>query len=84
MLCGIVVKNAIALIEQIDIQREQGKPLIDSVITVSRLRLRPILITVLTTVEGMNAATHQRNRPIDHDRQDFRFYYRFIVSVPGF
>lgn len=53
MLAGIVVNNAIMLIEQIEIQREQGNPLRQAIIEGAMLRLRPILMTVLTTVVGM-------------------------------
>ena len=53
MLSGIVVNNAIVLVEQIEIQREKGHALIDSITTAAKLRLRPILMTTLTTVFGM-------------------------------
>ncbi len=53
MLAGIVVNNAIMLVEQIEIQREQEKRLKQAIIEGARLRLRPILMTVLTTVVGM-------------------------------
>ncbi len=53
MLAGIVVNNAIVLVEQIEIEREQGRDLIDAIIQASRFRLRPILMTTLTTVIGM-------------------------------
>ena len=53
MLAGIVVNNAIVLVEQIEIQREQGQPVTDAILEAARLRLRPILMTVLTTVMGM-------------------------------
>jgi hydrophobe/amphiphile efflux-1 (HAE1) family protein len=53
MLAGIVVNNAIVLIEQIEIQREKGQLIIDAITEAARLRLRPILMTTLTTVMGM-------------------------------
>ncbi len=53
MLAGIVVNNAIVLVEQIEIEREQGRNLHDAIIQASRFRLRPILMTTLTTVIGM-------------------------------
>jgi len=54
MLIGIVVNNAIVLVDYINlIRREQGLDLVDAVIEAGRLRLRPILMTTLTTVLGL-------------------------------
>ncbi len=53
MLAGIVVNNAIILVEQIEIQRQQETNLQAAIIQAASLRLRPILMTVLTTVIGM-------------------------------
>jgi hydrophobe/amphiphile efflux-1 (HAE1) family protein len=53
MLAGIVVNNAIVLIEQIEIQRENGQSILDAITEAAKLRLRPILMTTLTTVMGM-------------------------------
>jgi len=53
MLAGIVVNNAIVLIEQIEIQRENGQGMLDAILQGAALRLRPIMMTTLTTVMGM-------------------------------
>jgi multidrug efflux pump subunit AcrB len=53
MLTGIVVNNAIVLVEQIEIERENGLALLDAIKHAASLRLRPILMTTLTTVFGM-------------------------------
>lgn len=53
MLAGIVVNNAIVLVEQIEICRQQGMQKIQAVLEASSLRLRPILMTSLTSVFGM-------------------------------
>ncbi len=53
MLIGIVVNNAIVLIEQIEIEREKGQPVNNAILKATQLRLRPILMTTLTTVVGM-------------------------------
>ena len=53
MLAGIVVNNAIVLVEQIEICRQQGMQKIEAIIQASTLRLRPILMTSLTSVFGM-------------------------------
>jgi HAE1 family hydrophobic/amphiphilic exporter-1 len=54
MLIGIVVNNAIVLVDYINImRRERGLELFDAVAEAGRLRLRPILMTTLTTVLGL-------------------------------
>ena len=53
MLAGIVVNNAIMLVEQIEIERGRGMAFYDAIVEGARLRLRPILMTTLTTVAGM-------------------------------
>ncbi len=53
MLTGIVVNNAIVLIEQIENIRDTGSDVLTAVIEATKQRLRPILMTVLTTVLGM-------------------------------
>jgi len=53
MLAGIVVNNAIVLVEYIEIVRERGVAKREAIIEAARLRLRPILMTTLTTVVGM-------------------------------
>ena len=53
MLIGIVVNNAIVLVEYIEILRERGMAMHEAILEAGRLRLRPILMTSLTTVVGM-------------------------------
>ena len=53
MLAGIVVNNAIVLVEQVEVERESGSGMIEAIVEGARLRLRPILMTTLTTVVGM-------------------------------
>lgn len=53
ILMGIVVKNGIVLIDYTILCRERGMALREAVVTASRARLRPILMTTLTTVLGM-------------------------------
>lgn len=53
ILMGIVVKNGIVLIDYTRLCLERGMSVNESVITASRQRLRPILMTTLTTVLGM-------------------------------
>ena len=53
MLVGIVVNNAILLVEYIEIEREKQNDISSSIVAAARLRLRPILMTTLSTVVGM-------------------------------
>ncbi|PEN13771.1 acriflavin resistance protein [Longibacter salinarum] len=54
MLIGIVVNNAIVLVDYINLmRRDRGLPLTEAVAEAGRLRLRPILMTTLTTVLGL-------------------------------
>lgn len=53
MLAGIVVNNAIVLVDYTNILREKGVELYEAIIQAGLSRLRPILMTTLTTVLGM-------------------------------
>ena len=53
MLAGIVVNNAIVLIDYINKLRERGRSARDAILEAGPIRLRPILMTTLTTVLGM-------------------------------
>ncbi|MFA5848725.1 MAG: efflux RND transporter permease subunit [Bacteroidales bacterium] len=53
MLVGIVVKNGIVLIDYINLNKERGATVRKSVIKGGKSRLRPVLMTTLTTILGM-------------------------------
>lgn len=53
ILMGIVVKNGIVLIDYTILCRERGMGIVEASTTAARSRLRPILMTTLTTVLGM-------------------------------
>jgi len=53
MLIGIVVKNAIVLVDFINLTRDRGIELYEAVIISGRSRLRPVLMTSATTILGM-------------------------------
>ena len=53
MLAGIVVNNAIVLIDFIKMTRERGFDRDEAILETGRIRLRPILMTTMTTVFGM-------------------------------
>jgi HAE1 family hydrophobic/amphiphilic exporter-1 len=53
MLAGIVVNNAIVLVDYINQLRRRGMPKQEAIITAGEVRLRPILMTTATTVLGL-------------------------------
>ena len=53
ILLGIVVKNGIVLIDYTNLCLERGMDAVSASVTAARSRLRPILMTTLTTVLGM-------------------------------
>lgn len=53
MLVGIVVKNGIVLVDYINLNRGRGIGVIQSVVRGGKSRLRPVLMTTLTTILGM-------------------------------
>jgi len=54
MLAGLVVNNAIVLVDQINRRRRQGLGRIDAVVLGGRHRLRPIVMTAMTTILGLS------------------------------
>lgn len=53
VLAGIVVNNAIILVDQINRLRGEGMPKMDAIIEGAHTRLRPVLMTTMTTVLGL-------------------------------
>jgi multidrug efflux pump subunit AcrB len=53
LLAGIVVNNGIVLIDYINTLRREGAAKLDAIRAAGRVRLRPILMTTLTTVLGL-------------------------------
>jgi HAE1 family hydrophobic/amphiphilic exporter-1 len=53
MLIGIVVKNAIVLVDFINLMRERGNELYEAIAISGRSRLRPVVMTSATTILGM-------------------------------
>lgn len=53
MLVGMVVKNGIVLVDYINLNRERGMSITTAVTDGGKSRLRPVLMTTLTTILGM-------------------------------
>lgn len=54
MLCGIIVNNGIVLVDYINNLRLEGKERREAIIEAGKTRMRPILITAITTVLGLS------------------------------
>jgi multidrug efflux pump subunit AcrB len=52
-LSGLLIKNAIVLVDQIDVEIGDGKPRYDAVVDASVSRVRPVMMGALTTVLGV-------------------------------
>lgn len=52
-LFGMLIKNAIVLLEEIDIQIESGKEKFAAIVEASLSRLRPVSLAAITTILGM-------------------------------
>ena len=52
-LVGMIAKNSVILIDQIEKERAAGKTVRDAVVDASSSRLRPILLTAMSTVLGL-------------------------------
>ena len=54
MLCGIIVNNGIVLVDYINRLRRDGKERVEAIVEAGKTRMRPILITALTTILGLS------------------------------
>ena len=60
LLTGVIVNNAILLIDFVKQYRREGHPLLDAVRMAIRVRTRPILMTATTTIVGMLPVAAER------------------------
>jgi len=52
-LLGMIIKNVIVLIDEINVQKKQGKPIYEAIIDSTVSRARPVLMAAITTIFGM-------------------------------
>lgn len=55
MTCGIVINDSILKLDAINELRKQGVPLLEAIHEAGKRRLRPIIMTSLTTIFGYGA-----------------------------
>jgi HAE1 family hydrophobic/amphiphilic exporter-1 len=77
LLIGIVVNNGIVMIEHINMYRRQGMPRFQAMLLGGRERLRPILMTALTTLIGLVPIAVQRPSLGDV------YYYSMALVIMG-
>ena len=53
MLAGTVVNNSIILVDYINVRRERGESREDAILHACPLRIRPVMMTTITTVLAM-------------------------------
>jgi HAE1 family hydrophobic/amphiphilic exporter-1 len=53
MLMGIVMKNGILLVDYTNTLRERGRPLFEAALEAGQVRMRPVLMTAVSTIFGM-------------------------------
>ena len=71
-LIGMVIRNSVILIDQIDTEIANGKPAWDAVIAATQHRLRPILLTAAAAILGMIPIAPDRVLGTDGLRGDGR------------
>ena len=52
-LSGLLIKNAIVLVDQMDLEISEGKPRFDAVLDSAASRVRPVMMGSMTTVLGV-------------------------------
>ncbi len=57
-LAGVIVNNAIILVDFVNQERAKGTDKMESIFTAARTRLRPIFLTTMTTVAGLLPTAH--------------------------
>jgi len=62
LLIGIVMNNAIVLVDYINILRARGSSMIDAVQEAGKTRLRPVLMTALTTIVALMPMAFKRGQ----------------------
>jgi multidrug efflux pump len=73
-LAGVIVNNAIVLIEYIQQLRESGKDKMTAVIEAGVIRLRPVILTAVTTILGLVPMTFGINF-------NFKNFYNNLMSI---
>ena len=66
MLLGLVIKNSILLVDYTNVLRATGLNKRDALLQAGPVRLRPILMTAISTVAGVCSRSHSDLEPVEH------------------
>lgn len=87
-LAGIVVNNNIVLIDTYNILREEGKNVIDAVIQTGAERMRPVILTTVTTVLGLLPMVFKMNinlfgRDVSFGAPSTQYWAQLATAIVG-
>lgn len=87
-LAGIVVNNNIVLIDTYNVLRKEGYPVTDAILRTGAQRLRPVLLTTITTILGLLPMVLQMNidffnRTIVFDAPSTQWWTQLSTAVAG-
>ncbi len=87
-LAGIVVNNNIVLIDTYNVLRKQGLAIEDAILRTGAQRLRPVLLTTVTTILGLMPMVLQINidlfnRTIDFGAPSTQWWVQLATAVAG-
>ena len=87
-LAGIVVNNNIVLIDTYNTIRREGVPILEAALNTGRLRLRPVLLTAITTVLGLLPMVFSLNidlidREITHGAPSTQWWTQLASAIAG-
>lgn len=87
-LAGIVVNNNIVLIDTFNVMRAEGRPIFEAVLRTGAQRLRPVLLTTITTVLGLMPMVLKMNidlfgREISFGAPSTQWWSQLATAVAG-
>ena len=85
-LAGVVVNNAIVLLDAIQQMRDKGQALTEAVITAGMIRFRPVLLTAITTILGLAPMAFKLNLDFanltyQYNTETSRYWQSMAVAI---
>ncbi len=85
-LAGVVVNNAIVLLDAIMQLRNKGRDLFDAVVTAGMIRFRPVLLTAITTILGLAPMAFKLNVDFkqltyQYDTESSQYWQSMAVAI---
>jgi multidrug efflux pump len=87
-LAGIVVNNNIVLIDTFNVLRKQGMNITESILRTGAQRLRPVMLTTVTTILGLMPMVLELNidlvdRLVEHGAPSTQWWSQLSIAVAG-